>query len=302
LSIEAGHRAMSLDLDPRQRAMLAEMKVPVWWPKAAPMAMLHAPDLMDGATAIDDQALHASVAAPDQVSRPAAPAPRAEAPDNWQAPAAMARAPASTPTSDIDRMDWAQLAQTVAHCTACGLCEGRTAPVFVAEPAPVQADWLIVGEPPDEDEERAGTPFAGEAGQLLNNMLRAVQCTRGGAGSAGARLTSVVKCRTTPVRNPGADELAQCAVYLRREIVLTRPRVIVAMGRFSAMALLAQDYPELLQLPFGRLRGKIYHWMGIPVVVTYHPSTLLRTPVQKANAWLDLCLARAQTTTAPPSP
>lgn len=285
---------MSLDLNERQRAMLAEMKVSVWWPKAERIGVLGEAAPMDAA---DDPVAFAAAPAPQQVTRPAAPAPRAEALDTAPAPA-----PASIPTSDIDQMDWAQLAQTVAQCTACGLCEGRTAPVFVSEPAPVQADWLIVGEPPDEDEERAGTPFAGEAGQLLDNMLRAVQCTRGGAGSAGARLTSVVKCRTTPGRNPHAEELVQCAVYLRREIVLTRPRVIVAMGRFSAMSLLAQDYPELLQLPFGRLRGKLYRWMGIPVVVTYHPSKLLRTPAEKANAWFDLCLARAQTTTATQSP
>jgi len=286
---------MSLDLNERQRAMLAEMKVSVWWPKAESIAVLHGAAPMDAAGAAniaDDLTVHAPVPAQEQATRPAAPAPAAKV----SVPGL-----ASTPTSDIDQMDWAQLAQAVAQCTACGLCEGRTAPVFVTEPAPVQADWLIVGEPPDEDEERAGMPFAGGAGQLLDNMLRAVQCTRGGAGSAGARLTSVVKCRTTPVRNPDTDELAQCAGYLRREIALTRPRVIVAMGRFSAMSLLAQDYPEVLQLPFGRLRGKIYHWMGIPIVVTYHPSKLLRTPAEKGNAWADLCLARAQITTTSPS-
>lgn len=285
---------MSLDLNERQRAMLAEMKVSVWWPKAEPMVARDAQGPMDAEDAAEDPGAFAPVPQPQRDPRPRAAVPRYEAPDAGAAPAA--------PTSDIDQMDWVQLAQTVAQCTACGLCEGRTAPVFVSEPAPVQADWLIVGEPPDEDEERAGTPFAGEAGQLLDNMLRAVQCTRGGAGSAGARLTSVVKCRTTPGRNPHAEELVQCAVYLRREIVLTRPRVIVAMGRFSAMSLLAQDYPELLQLPFGRLRGKLYRWMGIPVVVTYHPSKLLRTPAEKANAWFDLCLARAQTTSATQSP
>ena len=90
-------------------------------------------------------------------------------------------------------------------------------------------------------------------------------------------------------------------MYLRREVVLTRPRVIVAMGRFSALSLLAQDYPQVLQLPFARLRGQIYHWMGLPVVVTYHPSKLLRTPAEKANAWFDLCLARAQTTNVQPT-
>lgn len=191
-------------------------------------------------------------------------------------------------------MDWAQLHATVQACTACGRCVGRKAPVFVAEPAPGQADWMIVGEPPDEYEEQAGTPFVGSSGVLLDNMLRAVRVGRDGRGSTGARLTPVVKCRPSAVHNPTPDELAQCAVYLRREIVLTRPRVIVATGRFAALSLLASDHPELLQLPLGRMRGTVYRSLGVPVVVTYHPAKLLRAPEHKAHVWADLCLALAQ--------
>ncbi len=189
-------------------------------------------------------------------------------------------------------MNWPELAQAVQACTACSLCEGRKAPVFVSDPAPTQADWLIVGEPPDAHEERDASPFVGEIGQLLDNMLRAVNCQRDGQGAGGARLTPVVKCRPAAVRPPTLEELAQCAVFLRREIVLTRPRVILAMGRFAALSLLAEDYPQVLQMPLGQLRGGAFQVNGIPVVVTYHPVKLLRAPLEKANAWVDLCRAR----------
>ncbi len=234
------------------------------------------------------------------IARPAAaPAGAAQGATLEAAP----RADAARPMAEaaIERMDWAQLRAAVSGCSACALCEGRKRPVFVADPLPAQADWLIVGEPPDEHEERAGAPFVGATGQLLDAMLRAVQVSRDGQGSAGARLTPVVKCRPAAVRNPTPDELAQCAAYLWREIALTRPRVIVAMGRFAALSLLGRDHPELLQLPFGQVRGKLYRIRGVAVVVTYHPSKLLRAPLHKAQAWADLCLARAQAL-LPPSP
>lgn len=266
-----------LQLDARQRAMLAEMKIPLWWPDAAAAAAMEA-ELEPGD-------------AGDAAGTGVTPAP------NVATAAAALRAPdgASALDGAIDHMDWAQLRDAVQTCHACALCDGRKAPVFVADPAPSQADWLIVGEPPDEHEERAGTPFVGDTGQLLDNMLRALHLRRDGQGRSGARLTPVVKCRPAAVRNPTASELAQCAVYLQREIVLTGPKVIVAMGRFAAMSLLCRDHPELLQLPFGQLRGKVYRYNGIAVVVTYHPSKLVRAPLQKAHVWADLCLARAQT-------
>jgi uracil-DNA glycosylase family 4 len=273
---------MGLNLDPRQRAMLQEMGVRVWWPKADPVAPVLA-------------AVAQHVSEPHQPSAPVArhaagpPTPPMPAVPASQV-AADALAPAGGP---IDTMDWAQLAQAVQSCTACGLCEGRKAPVLVSDPTPAQAHWLVVGEPPDEQEERAGSPFVGMAGQLLDNMLRAVQCQRDGRGRSGARLTSVVKCRPAAVRPPQADELAQCAGFLRREIALTQPRVILAMGRFAAMSLLGQAYPDVLQLPLGQLRGREFRVQGIPVVVTYHPATLLRAPQEKAKAWADLCLARS---------
>jgi uracil-DNA glycosylase family 4 len=207
-------------------------------------------------------------------------------------------------------MDWAALAQTVASCQACKLCTGRRAPVFGAAQVGAagatqtlrQADWLVVGEPPDEAEERAGAPFADQAGQLLDNMLKAVGVRRRAMNRAegaesratAAYVTNVVKCRPASVRNPEPQELAACEVYLRREVALVQPKVILAMGRFAAQTLLRDSLPEVASIPLGKLRGQIYRYQGIPVVVTYHPSYLLRTQQDKARAWADLCLALEQ--------
>ncbi len=276
---------MSLDLDARQRAMLLEMGVRVWWPSADRVASEPLPQT-PGAHAVPSARVSNGVDA-------AAPSPAAVSePLPVAVGVAIAPLMRTRPASPLDQMDWPELAQAVQACTACGLCEGRKAPVFVSEPAPTQADWLIVGEPPDAHEERDGSPFVGEVGQLLDNMLRAVLCRRGGQGAGGARVTQVVKCRPAAVRPPTLEELAQCAVFLQREIVLTRPRVILAMGRFAAMSLLADAYPQVLQMPLGQLRGGDFQMNGIPVVVTYHPVKLLRAPQEKANAWVDLCRAR----------
>jgi DNA polymerase len=158
-----------------------------------------------------------------------------------------------------------------------------------------QADWLLVGEPPDEAEERAGAAFADQSGQLLDNMLKALGLSRraDAAGSAqAAYLTNVVKCRPARARNPEPAELVVCENYLRREIALVQPKVILAMGRFAAQALLQSSAPELTGTPLGKLRGQIYRYQGLPVVVTYHPAYLLRNQADKARAWADLCLAR----------
>lgn len=265
--------AMPLDLDPRRRAMLREMGVHVWSP-ATPADAENVPPAPPAAA-------RAPVAA---VGTGAAPS---------QGPAdVVVRAHAAVPTAtDIDAMDWPALAQSVQACQACGLCVGRKAAVFVPEATPRQADWLIVGEPPDALEERDGTPFAGDSAQLLDNMLRALRLSPDQPGEGGVRVTNVVKCRPSAVRNPHDEELAHCAPYLRREIALVQPRVIVAMGRFAARALLAEAAPELVRLPFGKLRGQVHRYQGLPVIVTYHPAKLLRSPAAKAEAWADLCLA-----------
>jgi DNA polymerase len=201
-------------------------------------------------------------------------------------------------------MDWPELAQTVASCQACKLCIGRRAPVFAGAISPLQADWLVVTEPPEESEERAGRPQVEQAGQLLDNMLRALGLHRQDGPAQGAsppdkrtsatraHVTSAVKCRPAVVRNPSLDELSVCGVYLQREIALVQPKVILAMGRFAAQALLQGSVLDIVNIPLGKLRGQVYRYQGLPVVVTYPPVYLLRSQQDKARAWADLCLAQ----------
>ncbi|WP_114971468.1 uracil-DNA glycosylase [Rhodoferax ferrireducens] len=306
---------MSLDLDTRQRAILQEMGVRVWLPQAVAdePAVLDAPQSVAqtsrpvievpppavqvrSAAAIEEIAVSAlSTGAAGQKYLKTQGVGRAAA-----APSDATDTRASTGLADgIAAMDWATLTDAVHSCQACQLCIGRRAPVFGAAEAPAQADWLVVGEPPEEAEERLGAPFADQTGQLLDNMLKAVGVSRRGPDDAAsvlsaaqaAYVTNVVKCRPAVVRNPSALELAICENYLRREVALVRPKVILAMGRFAAQTLLHGSLAEGSKIPFGKLRGQIYRYQGIPVVVTYHPTYLLRTPQDKARAWADLCLA-----------
>lgn len=195
-------------------------------------------------------------------------------------------AAATTPstTSAVDTMGWPALRAAVAGCRACGLCESRKQTVFGV--GHERAHWMIVGEAPGENEDLQGEPFVGAAGQLLDNMLRAVGLTRSQAGpEQQVFIANTLKCRPPRNRNPSPEETAQCAPYLARQIELVQPRVLLAMGRFAAQALLQSDEP------IGKLRGRVHRWRNIPVVVTYHPAYLLRTLTDKARAWEDLCLA-----------
>jgi DNA polymerase len=269
--------------DERSARMLAEMGIRLWQGAGAASA----PAMDMGAE---------RTAAPAGV-RPDPAAARAVAPPVTGAAvgdgAAMEGA-SSTPAGVV-RMDWPALRAAVAGCTACGLCQGRTQTVFGV--GHTSAQWMIVGEAPGEQEDRQGEPFVGKAGQLLDNMLRALGLGRGGPGgsapapSAGdaARevyIANVLKCRPPMNRNPLPQEVAQCEPYLKRQVALVRPRVILAMGRFAVQSLLRSD------LPIGRLRGRLHAYEGVPLVVTYHPAYLLRNPADKALAWDDLCLAR----------
>jgi uracil-DNA glycosylase family 4 len=190
----------------------------------------------------------------------------------------------------VDQLDWTALADAAANCQACGLCAGRKHSTLQAPETQQQADWFFVGDPPDEDEDQMGHAFAGPAGQLLDNMFKAMGARRGEAGRGGAYATNIVKCRPPVARVPQADDVAQCAGYLQRELALVRPKVIVAMGRLATAHLLG-EHPEALVLPLGKQRGTVYRYQGIPVVVTYAPKILLRASADKAKAWADLCLA-----------
>ena len=273
------------DLDDRQRAMLAEMGVRVWWPQAAaapeplPQAAAlvapAAPVLAPAASA--DLPVAAPHAAPPSVSPPASrPAP--------VAPLQTTVAVTAKPLADgVDRMDWTTLQDTAAACQACDLCGHRKKSVFGV--GDVQADWMVIGEAPGEDEDAQGEPFVGPAGQLLDNMLKAVGLNRQAQGQGGVYITNTVKCRPAGNRNPTAEELATCAPYLMRQVALVQPKVILAMGRFAVQSVLQTTEP------IGKLRGQLHSYQGVPVVVTYHPSYLLRSPADKAKAWADLVLA-----------
>ena len=284
---------VALDLDERQRAMLQEMHVRVWWP--APT--IH-PDMARSAEPVATvPVVDAPVLAAPATPRPT-PAPQLRASPAAPLPTTVPAAPSAVPLAEHG-WDIAALGAAIASCNACSLCEGRKAAVFPVQPVLRQADWLVVGDPPTDEDERAGAAFAGQAGELLDNMLRAVQRTRDGSGAAGAWLTNVVKCRPAVARNPHADELARCAAHLRHEVALVQPRVILAMGRFAALSLLVGADPEVAKVPFGKLRGQVFAFEGVPVVVTYSPARLLRAQEDKAGAWADLCLAQA---TARPAP
>ena len=192
-----------------------------------------------------------------------------------------------TPNSGgrIANLDWPALREAVAACTACKLCESRRQTVFGV--GHTQAHWMIVGEAPGEQEDRQGEPFVGKSGQLLDNMLRAIQLTRGDAAEPAHQvyIANTLKCRPPGNRNPLPDELAKCEAFLIRQVQLLQPKIILAMGAFAVQSLLRSTEPV------GRLRGRVHRYQGVPLIVTYHPAYLLRNPVDKAKAWDDLCLA-----------
>lgn len=253
-------------VEPQPDAAAQPAAMPVAEPPAAVMAAPVA------AAALQPEA---PLAAP--VTQPAARERVAPAPD----PAAPAPGDArGEREAAVATMDWPALEAAVAGCTACGLCQTRTSTVFGVGAR--QADWLLVGEAPGENEDLQGEPFVGQAGKLLDNMLGALGLARG----RNVFIANVLKCRPPGNRNPEPEEVAQCEPFLRRQIALVRPRVIVVLGRFAAQSLLRTT------TPIGKLRGTVHAYEGIPVVVTYHPAYLLRTLTDKARAWEDLCLAR----------
>jgi uracil-DNA glycosylase len=273
---------MPLNLDARQRAMLLEMGVRVWLPGTA--FDTEPPSLADTAPAPSRPAPAAVVVA--------APAASTRAPVAVQPVRAMphpAPARAATGTAlGLESLAWEALADTAAACDACGLCAGRKNATL--QPAPAPCDWMVVGEPPELEEDAAATAFVDSPGLLLDNMLKAVGVRRGGEGAQGAYACNVVKCRPPQGQIPQAADLAQCAQYLQREIALVQPKIILALGRFATQVLLA-EHGALATQPLGKLRGTVYQYQGIPVIVSYHPKLLLRNSADKAKAWADLCLA-----------
>ena len=256
------------DLDDRQRAMLAEMGVRVWWPQRTAEEQPQVQAL----AAAPEVALAVTAPAAVPVSRPAAPAPTP----------ALARV--GQPLAEgVDQMDWAALQATVASCRACDLCANRQQAVLGV--GDVQADWLVIGDPPVEADGQHGEAFVGPSKQLLDNMLKAVGLSREAKGERGVYITSSLKCPLPGSRNPSPQELATCEPYLARQVALVKPKVIVLMGRFAIQAVLQSTEP------LGKLRGQVHSYQGVPVVATYHPDILLRNLPDKAKAWADLVMA-----------
>jgi len=306
-------------LDHRHSTMLADMGVAPWWaprallpwptparddtPLADPAAVMRLPHVATtpqpapspartlGTQAIVTPADH-TANAPSLASK-ARPDPIAAA-----APAGHGGADAGAlPADTMGTLDWEALHAAIHACQRCALARCRTR--AVPGVGDRQADWLIIGEAPGEEEDRQGEPFVGRAGQLLDRMLAALDLQRG----QRVYIANVLKCRPPRNRNPEPEEIAHCTPYLLRQIALLRPRLILAMGRFAAQTLLAEGGcmpPEaLLRVPLGRLRGQVYRGryttddavLEVPIVVTYHPAYLLRNPADKGKAWVDLCLA-----------
>ncbi len=188
--------------------------------------------------------------------------------------------PLEAPPAGADVLDWDELKACVASCTRCELHQSRTQTVFgVGNP---NASWMIIGEAPGAEEDRRGEPFVGRAGKLLDEMLRAIGQTR-----QDVFIANILKCRPPNNRDPKSDEVAQCREYLERQIALVDPSIILAVGRIAAQNLLGTDSPV------GRLRGRRHSLGEVPLIVTYHPAYLLRSPSQKRKAWEDLSMAQA---------
>ncbi|HEU5398595.1 MAG TPA: uracil-DNA glycosylase [Gammaproteobacteria bacterium] len=215
-----------------------------------------------------------------------------------EARAVAARAPepvtVSIPTSvaaderavAVAGMDWTALKEAVRTCTACGLRAGCTQTVFGV--GDEQAKWLIIGEAPGAEEDKQGEPFVGRAGQLLNSMIAALGLKR-----EQVYIANVLKCRPPGNRDPKPEEAELCRPFLERQIALIRPKIILAVGRIAAQNLLQTE------TPIGRLRGTVHRLGEVPLVVTYHPAYLLRSPGEKRKAWVDLKLAMRTAQGAP---
>lgn len=244
-------------LDQRRQAMLQRMGVDVWRPRDE-VAEIEATPL-DVAQAEADSEAQASSTVP--------PPRELSAPSAWVSAATL---------------DWPALAACVADCTRCELSRTRTQTVFGVGDR--QARWLVIGEAPGAEEDKRGEPFVGRAGQLLNAMLAAI-----GLAREAVYIANILKCRPPQNRDPKAEEVLACRDYLERQIALIQPTLILAVGRIAAQNLLKVD------TPIGRMRGQLHHYgaRSIPVVVTYHPAYLLRTPSDKRKAWDDLCMALA---------
>ncbi len=210
-------------------------------------------------------------------------APRGAAGASAASPAQVAETAGSYAAAAPVPADWDALQAMVSTCRRCRLCETRTQTVFGVGPRP--APLMVVGEGPGADEDAQGEPFVGRAGKLLDEMLRSIgRSRRQPAAEQAVYIANVVKCRPPANREPAEDEAEACRAYLEQQLCLVKPKLIVALGRVAAQRLLVTD------MPLAKLRGQMHTWgpEGTPLLVTYHPAYLLRSPSEKAKSWEDL--------------
>lgn len=254
-------------MDSRRQAYLHAMGLTAWEARSAAAEPTVEPE-----AAAAEPARPAPAPAPEPTAAP-------QAPPIDHGPAAP-QAPESTrPSAEaIAAMDWVALQACVADCTACELHKTRTRTVFGV--GNKRADWMIIGEAPGAEEDRRGEPFVGKAGQLLDSILHSIGLSR-----ETAFIANILKCRPPGNRDPKAEEAEACRAFLERQIALVQPRLLLAVGRVPIQNLLGSDEPV------GRLRGRVHEYAGVPLIATYHPAYLLRTPAAKAKVWDDLKLA-----------
>jgi DNA polymerase len=276
----------------RRNEYLKAIGIDVWVPR--PGGLLDRPRPVpeplaaasyDGAQAIADaQPAAPAPHAPEAATEPAL-VHTADASDQAAAvyaPAADASRQQQFLSSDSAESEWAALRSEVLQCTRCSLHSTRTQGVFGV--GNTRADWLIIGEAPGAEEDRKGEPFVGRAGHLLDAMLRSIGLSR----ATNVYIANVLKSRPPGNRDPKPEEVAACLPYLLRQIALLRPRLMLAVGRIAAQNLLGTE------MSLGRLRGMVHHFgeLNTPLIVTYHPAYLLRSPADKRKAWEDLKFAR----------
>lgn len=256
----------------RSRAWAALDIGPIWIPRDGPGPLGSSQDLKAPVVDVDRS--------PEAVDAPAPALPKT--PGETPMDAGPARGDKEW---RVIAADWDLLRTEALACHRCALSQSRRQVVFgVGDRRP---DWVVVGEAPGAEEDRRGEPFVGEAGQLLDAMLHSVGMSR----SRGVFIVNVLKCRPPGNRDPAPDEVRECSRYLQAQLALLAPRLVLAMGRFAAHTLLGTDEK------IGLLRQRTHHididGQPVPLVVSYHPAYLLRSPAQKRLGWQDLCRARA---------
>ncbi len=247
---------------------LQAMGIDVWIPRHPPMAFLEYADKTTGPDAIgkhsdsnlgktENLSFHQLLPESDIVIHPGVSVNKNPEPSKNQA------------------NEWISLQNQVSGCRSCALCETRTQTVFGTGNR--RAGLMLIGEAPGQDEDLQGEPFVGKAGQLLNEMLRAIGFQR-----QEVYIANMLKCRPPANRDPEQSEIMACNTFLQQQIALLQPKLILAVGRIAAQNLLKT------QLTLTKLRGAIHQYGNIPLIVIHHPAYLLRSPLEKAKTWEDL--------------